>query len=434
MKNVSLIKKIKPEYPFIISGKVTKVAGLVVEADGPLLGIGSRCKVFRLSGEFILGEIIGVRDERIIIMLYGGNEDISLGSIVISDSSRNTVLVSDSILGRVLNGFGDPMDNLGGELVGIPMPIYADCPAALSRSIISTPISTGIKAIDGLLTVGKGQRMGIFAGSGVGKSVILGMIARNTNADINVIALIGERGRELLEFIKNDLGEEGLKRSVLVVATSDDSALARRAAPFVATAIAEYFRDKGQDVLLMMDSLTRLAMAQREIGLSVGEPPTAKAYPPSVYSLLPKLLERAGSVEGKGSITGLYAVLVEGDDMNDPIADTVRSIIDGHIVLDRALAAKNHYPSINVLASASRVMRQVIEEDQFRRVGMLKDLLATYNDAEDIINIGAYVKGSNPKIDQSINKIAQINSFLKQGITEKFSFDDTKNLLTSIIA
>ena len=434
MKNVSLIKKIKPEFPFIISGKVTKVAGLVVEADGPLLGIGSRCKVFRLSGEFILGEIIGVRDERIIIMLYGGNEDISLGSIVISDSSRNTVLVSDSILGRVLNGFGDPMDKLGGELVGVPMPIYADCPDALSRSIIKTPISTGIKAIDGLLTVGKGQRMGIFAGSGVGKSVILGMIARNTNADINVIALIGERGRELLEFIKNDLGEEGLKRSVLVVATSDDSALARRAAPFVATAIAEYFRDKGQDVLLMMDSLTRLAMAQREIGLSVGEPPTAKAYPPSVYSLLPKLLERAGSVEGKGSITGLYAVLVEGDDMNDPIADTVRSIIDGHIVLDRALAAKNHYPSINVLASASRVMRQVIEEDQFRRVGMLKDLLATYNDAEDIINIGAYVKGSNPKIDQSISKIAQINSFLKQGITEKFSFDDTKLLLSSIIS
>ncbi len=434
MKNVSLIKKIKPEYPFIISGKVTKVAGLVVEADGPLLGIGSRCKVFRLSGEFILGEIIGVRDERIIIMLYGGNEDISLGSIVISDSSRNTVLVSDSILGRVLNGFGDPMDKLGVELEGVPMPIYADCPDALSRSIISTPISTGIKAIDGLLTVGKGQRMGIFAGSGVGKSVILGMIARNTNADINVIALIGERGRELLEFIKNDLGEEGLKRSVLVVATSDDSALARRAAPFVATAIAEYFRDKGQDVLLMMDSLTRLAMAQREIGLSVGEPPTAKAYPPSVYSLLPKLLERAGSVEGKGSITGLYAVLVEGDDMNDPIADTVRSIIDGHIVLDRALAAKNHYPSINVLSSASRVMRQVIDEDQFRKVGMLKDLLATYNDAEDIINIGAYVKGSNPKIDQSINKIAQINSFLKQGITEKFSFDDTKQLLSSIIA
>lgn len=433
MKNVSLIKKIKPEYPFIISGKVTKVAGLVVEADGPLLGIGSRCKVFRLSGEFILGEIIGVRDERIIIMLYGGNEDISLGSIVISDTSRNTVLVSDSILGRVLNGFGDPMDKLGGELEGVSMPIYAASPDALSRSIITTPISTGIKAIDGLLTVGKGQRMGIFAGSGVGKSVILGMIARNTNADINVIALIGERGRELLEFIKNDLGEEGLKRSVLVVATSDDSALARRSAPFVATAIAEYFRDKGKDVLLMMDSLTRLAMAQREIGLSVGEPPTAKAYPPSVYSLLPKLLERAGSVEGKGSITGLYAVLVEGDDMNDPIADTVRSIIDGHIVLDRALAAKNHYPSINILSSASRVMRQVIDDEQYGRAGMLKDLLATYNDAEDIINIGAYVKGSNPKIDQSINKIAQINSFLKQGITEKFSFDDTKLLLSSII-
>jgi len=433
MKSLDLLKTVKPLYPFIIEGKVTKVAGLVVEADGPLLGIGSKCTIVKLSGSTTEAEITGIRDDRIILMLYGSNNDIALGSPVYSNSTTNSIRVSESILGRIFNGFGEPIDGLPPIENGTPMQIYAASPAALSRDIIYEPITTGIKTIDGIITIGKGQRMGIFAGSGVGKSVILGMIARNTSADINVIALIGERGRELLEFIKRDLGEEGLKRSVIVVATSDDSALARRSAPFVATAIAEYFRDNGKDVMLMMDSLTRLAMAQREIGLSVGEPPTSKAYPPSVYTILPKLLERAGSVQNKGSITGLYAVLVEGDDMNDPIADTVRSIIDGHIVLDRSLAAKNHFPAIDILNSVSRLMNQVVDAEHYNQAGRLKDLLATYKDAEDLINIGAYSKGANELIDQSIAKIAQINLFLKQSMTEKFTFEDTKQLLAAIV-
>lgn len=433
MKNLARLKKVdnKPSVQF--KGKVTKIVGLTIEADGPLLGIGTRCRIEGYDRREILAEIVGFKDDRIVLMPYGENEGIAPGSPVINESYGNTVKVSDNLLGRVLDGLGNPLDGKGPikdfELVNV----YNSPPQALEREIIRDPISTGIKTIDNLITVGSGQRVGIFAGSGVGKSVTLGMIARNTNADVNVIALIGERGREVREFIERDLGEEGLKRSVVVVATSDQSALVRKLGAFVGTAIAEYFRSKGKNVMLMMDSVTRFAMAQREIGLTVGEPPTTKGYTPSVFGLLPKLLERAGTQKGPGSITGLYTVLVEADDMNDPIGDTVRSIIDGHIVLSRALAGKNHYPAIDVLNSASRLMKEIVSDKQYDNAGRFRDLLATYNEAEDLINIGAYVKGSNPKIDESLAKINDMNSFLKQRINESFGLEESAAMIDKII-
>ena len=387
MRNLQLLKAVKPETKITLTGRVTKIAGLVVEADGPLISIGSRCTIRTVMGTDIYAEIIGFRDDRVVLMPYGENEGIAPGSIVSEVSDGNKVFVGESLLGRVLDGFGNPMDGKGTLVDVHPVPISAAPPPPLLRRVIKTPISTGVKAIDGLLTSGSGQRVGIFAGSGVGKSVLLGMIARNTSAQVNVIALIGERGREVREFIERDLGEEGLKRSVVVVATSDQSALVRRLGAFVATAIAEYFRDEGKEVMLMMDSVTRFAMAQREIGLTVGEPPTSKGYTPSVFGLLPKLLERAGTTEGEGSITGLYTVLSEGDDMNDPIADTVRSIIDGHIVLDRSLGVKNHFPAINVMVSASRLMTEVATPEHIGMAGKIRDLIATYIEAEDLINI-----------------------------------------------
>jgi len=433
MKNLARLKRVEHKASVQITGKVTKIVGLTIEADGPLLGIGTRCSIESLDGRNVLAEIVGFNDDRIILMPYGESEGIAPGSPVTNESYGNTVKVSDALLGRVLDGLGNPMDGKGPiadyELVNV----YNSPPQALEREIIKDPVSTGIKSIDNLITVGKGQRVGIFAGSGVGKSVTLGMIARNTDADVNVIALIGERGREVREFIERDLGEEGLKRSVVVVATSDQSALVRKLGAFVGTAIAEYFRSKGLNVMLMMDSVTRFAMAQREIGLTVGEPPTTKGYTPSVFGLLPKLLERAGTKKGKGNITGLYTVLVEGDDMNDPIGDTVRSIIDGHIVLSRALAGKNHYPAIDVLNSASRLMKEIVSVDQYSFAGRLRDLLATYNEAEDLINIGAYVKGSNPRIDEAIAKIELINAFLRQGIDESFTLEESSQVLSSII-
>ncbi|MBC7195973.1 MAG: FliI/YscN family ATPase, partial [Deferribacterales bacterium] len=313
------------------------------------------------------------------------------------------------------------------------LPVYSDPPKPMERMIIKDTIPTGIKSIDALITAGKGQRIGIFAGSGVGKSVLLGMIARNALAEVNVIALIGERGREVREFIERDLGEEGLKKSVVVVATSDQSPLVRKLGAFVATTIAEYFRKQKKDVMFMMDSVTRFAMAQREIGLTVGEPPTSKGYTPSVFALLPKLLERAGTKVNEGTITGLYTVLVEGDDLNDPIADSVRSIIDGHIVLDRRLAAKNHFPAIDVLNSASRLMKEVVPAEQFEMAGKIRDLIASYNEAEDLINIGAYVRGSNKRIDEAISKIDKINQFLMQKIDEKWKYEDTINKLKEIV-
>lgn len=432
MKQLERLSNLKRESQIILKGRVTKIVGMVVEADGPLLSIGSRCSLESVSGRKISAEIIGFRDNRVVLMPYGESDGIAPDSLVVSENNGNSIKIGDALLGRILDGFGDPIDGKGPICDCESCIIQATPPHPLERRVIKTPIYTGIKAIDGLITSGSGQRVGIFAGSGVGKSVLLGMIARNTNASVNVIALIGERGREVREFIERDLGEEGLKRSVVVVATSDQSALVRKQGAFIATRIAEYFRDTGREVMFMMDSVTRFAMAQREIGLTVGEPPTSKGYTPSVFGLLPKLLERAGTCSGTGSITGLYTVLVEGDDMNDPIADTVRSIIDGHIVLDRRIAAKNHFPAIDVMVSASRLMSEVTTKEHLTVAGKIRELIAQYKEAEDLINIGAYSKGSNPKIDEAIAKNAAINSFLRQEKSEKFSFEDTCTLMKGI--
>jgi flagellum-specific ATP synthase len=432
MKNLRVLKKVNTRITPSLQGKVTKIVGLTIEADGPLLGIGTRCEITNMTGYKVLAEIVGFKDDRIILMPYGESEGIAPGSIVKNVAYGNVVKVSENLLGRVLDGLGNPIDSKGDIKDYSLVPVYSEPPKPMEREIIKNAIDTGIKAIDSLITVGKGQRVGIFAGSGVGKSVLLGMIARNTMAEVNVIALIGERGREVREFIERDLGEEGLKRSVVVVATSDQSPLVRKLGAFVATAIAEFFRKQGKNVMFMMDSVTRFAMAQREIGLTVGEPPTSKGYTPSVFALLPKLLERAGTKKGEGTITGLYTVLVEGDDMNDPIADSVRSIIDGHIVLDRRLAAKNHFPAIDVLSSASRLMKEIVDEETFETAGKIRDLIASYNEAEDLINIGAYVKGSNKRIDEAIAKIDKINKFLRQKIDEKWNLMDSVKKIREI--
>ncbi|MDR0454291.1 MAG: flagellar protein export ATPase FliI [Deferribacteraceae bacterium] len=433
MNNLQFLKTITPHKELTYSGHITKIVGMTIEANGPLLGIGSRCAITTINGGKIPAEIVGFKENRIILMLYGESDMIAPGSEVTSIKNSIDINVSEAMLGRILDGLGEPIDNNGPLPKGDPAPIYAASPDPMGRKVIKDVITTGIKAIDGLMTTGTGQRVGIFAGSGVGKSVLLGMIARNTNADINVIALIGERGREVREFIERDLGQEGLKRSVLVVATGDKAPLVRRMGAFLATAIAEYFRDQGKQVMFMMDSVTRFAMAQREIGLAMGEPPATKGYTPSTFSLLPKLLERAGTCSGEGSITGLYTVLVEGDDMNDPIADTVRSIIDGHIVLNRMLAARNHFPAIDVLSSASRLMKEIVSDETFSLAGNFRDLLATYREAEDLVNIGAYVAGSNPKIDESLKKINAINAFLQQKMSENFSYNDTVQMISSIV-
>jgi flagellum-specific ATP synthase len=362
-------------------------------------------------------------------MPYDKVEGIGPGSSVENTGAPLKVRVDDSLLGKTLNGMGRP--DTGELLTGKEYSVEASPPDPMSRKIISEVLPLGVKAVDGLITVGKGQRIGIFAGSGVGKSTLMGMFARNTKADINVIALIGERGREVREFIERDLGPEGMKRSVVVVATSDRPALERKKAAQTATAIAEYFRDQGKDVLLMMDSMTRFSMAQREIGLASGEPPVSRGYPPSVYSEMPKLLERAGCSD-RGSITGLYTVLVDGDDFNEPITDTARSILDGHIMLDRKLAHKNHYPAIDVLQSISRCMSQIAEREHKQLAGRLKNVMATYNESEDLINIGAYKAGSNPEIDYAISKIQAVNQFLLQDVDAKFTFEETVELLKGI--
>jgi len=359
-------------------------------------------------------------------------EGIGPGSLVVATGNTLEVEVGEELLGRVLDGMGNPIDELGSFAIKTVYPVNNQPPNPLMRSRIQEPLALGVKAMDAMLTCGIGQRIGIFAGSGVGKSTLLGMIARNTQADINVIALIGERGREVKEFIENDLQEEGLKRSVVIVATSDQPPLVRMKGALLATSIAEYFRDRGKNVILMMDSLTRFSMAQREVGLAIGEPPVTKGYTPSVFAVLPKLLERAGN-SNTGSITGLYTVLVDGDDMNEPIADAVRGILDGHIVLSRGLANKNHYPAIDVLASISRVMPNIVSKEHIELVGRLKDLMSTYKDSEDLINIGAYVKGTSKKVDEAIDKIDQINDFLKQGMYDKYSFEDIQEMLFEIL-
>ena len=379
-----------------------------------------------------MAEVVGFRENRILLMPYDDVEGIGIGSTVETTNEPLQVYVGEDLLGKTLDGLGKPIDGSALEC-NITYSVEATPPDPLKRKLIDEVLPLGVKAVDGLITVGKGQRIGIFAGSGVGKSTLLGMFARNTKADINVIALIGERGREVREFIERDLGEEGMKRSVLVVATSDKPALVRNKAAKTATSIAEYFRDQGKDVLLMMDSLTRFSMAQREIGLASGEPPVSRGYPPSVYAELPKLLERAGNSE-TGSITGLYTVLVDGDDFNEPITDTARGILDGHIMLSRKLGTKNHYPAIDVLQSISRVMSAVASKDHKQLAGKLKNIMATYQDAEDIINIGAYKPGSNSEIDFAIEKIAAVNEFLRQDVDEKILFDDVLKKLEAVVA
>ena len=424
--------KVAEESFFARKGKIVNVVGLTIESMGPDARLGDVCYVYPddTLAKPIMTEVVGFKEGKTQLMPYGSTEGIGIGNIVVNTERPLTVQVSDSLLGKTLDGLGRPTD--GSAIVeGKSYSVEAPPPDPMSRKIIDEVLSLGVKAVDGLLTIGKGQRIGIFAGSGVGKSTLMGMFARNTKADINVIALIGERGREVREFIERDLGPEGMKRSVVVVATSDRPALERNKAAKTATAIAEYFRDQGKDVLLMMDSLTRFSMAQREIGLAGGEPPVSRGYPPSVYSEMPKLLERAGC-DARGSITGLYTVLVDGDDFNEPITDTARSILDGHIMLNRKLAHKNHYPAIDVLQSISRCMSQIVDKDHKKVAGKLKNVLATYNDSEDLINIGAYKRGNNKNIDYAMDKIDAVNEFLLQDTDQKFDYEESLKLMEEL--
>lgn len=433
--NFAKYKSITGESFFKVKGKVVNVVGLTIEAAGPAARLGDICMIYPSQkgseAQPSLAEVVGFKEGKNLLMPYQNVEGIGPGSSVENTGKTLKIRVSKKLLGHTLDGLGNPDDDMA--VAGEEYSVEAKPPDPMSRKIIDEVLPLGVKAVDGLITVGKGQRIGIFAGSGVGKSTLMGMFARNTKADINVIALIGERGREVREFIERDLGPEGMKRSVVVVATSDKPALERKKAAQTATAVAEYFRDQGKDVLLMMDSLTRFSMAQREIGLASGEPPVSRGYPPSVYSEMPKLLERAGCSD-KGSITGLYTVLVDGDDFNEPITDTARSILDGHIMLDRKLAHKNHYPAIDVLQSISRCMSQIAEKDHKKYAGKLKNVLATYTEAEDLINIGAYKAGSNPGIDYAIGKIEEVNRYLMQEVNDKFSFDESVKLLKKIFA
>jgi len=414
-------------------GQVDKVIGLTIEATAPSGEIGEICYIYNIDEtSYIQAEIVGFNNESILLMPYGELQGVGPGSKVLLTNKKFTVSVGLGLIGRILDGFGNPIDGKGHIEVQESASVNNLPPHPLNRQRILTPLVLGIRAIDGLLTCGRGQRLGIFSGSGVGKSTLLGMIARNTQADVNVIALIGERGREVRDFIEKDLKEDGLKRSVVVVATSDQPPLVRLRAAFVATTIAEFFRSQGKDTLLMMDSLTRFAMAQREVGLAIGEPPVSRGYTPSVYSILPKLLERVGNSE-KGSITGLYTVLVDGDDFNEPISDAARGILDGHIMLSRELANRNHYPAIDVLNSVSRVMRDITKPEHYEAATMIKTLMAAYREARDLINIGAYRRGSNAEIDEAIEKMPQINDFLQQTVDENSSFDDTRQWLYKIV-
>lgn len=412
-------------------GKVVKVVGLTIESIGPDANLNDLCIIVsKDKTQNIMAEVVGFKDDRILLMPYDNVEGVGIGSTVECTHAPLMIPVGDDLLGKTLDGLGNPID--GTTLrCSERYSVEAMPPDPLKRELIDEVLPLGVKAVDGLITVGKGQRIGIFAGSGVGKSTLLGMFARNTKADINVIALIGERGREVREFIERDMGEEGMKRSVVIVATSDKPALIRNKAAKTATAIAEYFRDQGKDVLLMMDSLTRFSMAQREIGLASGEPPVSRGYPPSVYAQMPKLLERAGKSD-VGSITGLYTVLVDADDFNEPITDTARSILDGHIMLSRKLVHKNHYPAIDVLQSISRVMSSIATAEHKAAANRLKNVLATYAEAEDLINIGAYKNGSNKNIDYAISYIEQVNDFLTQNVNDKYEFSDIINTLINL--
>jgi len=425
---IDLIKeKLKNFYPYEIYGKVTQVVGLVIEGRGPLSSVGDVVVIYPVDGSLpIEAEVVGFRDKRTLLMPLGELRGIAIGSKILSKKRTTSTYAGKALLGRVIDGLGNPIDGKGALFLSEAVPIYKDTVNPMKKKKITEPLDLGIRSINGLLTCGKGQRLGIFAGSGVGKSVLLGMIARHTEADVNVIGLIGERGREVREFIEENLGE-GLKHSVIIVATSDQPPLIRIRAAFLTIAIAEYFRDKGSDVLLIMDSLTRFCMAQREVGLAIGEPPTTKGYTPSVFSMLTKFLERAGNAEGEGTMTAIYAILVEGDDLDDPVADAVRAILDGHIVLSRRLADTNHYPAVDVLKSVSRIMKEIASKEHIDYASSIKEIIAEYEKAEDLINIGAYQKGSNKKIDYAISMIDRVKTFLKQGIDEKVTLEETLN-------
>ncbi|MFJ8063822.1 flagellar protein export ATPase FliI [Psychrobacillus sp. NPDC096426] len=435
MKAVDLVQQISNVPTFKKYGRVNRVVGLMIESQGPESSIGDVCKIHINSSKnghsVIFAEVVGFKEEIVILMPYTNIREISTGCLVEGTNSPLEIKVGPELIGKVLDSMGNPIDGTVLPKGLMTVGTEQDPPNPLTRPPIDERIEVGVKAIDGMLTIGKGQRVGIFAGSGVGKSTLLGMIARNTNADLNVIALIGERGREVREFIERDLGKEGLARSIVVAATSDSPALMRIKGAFTATAIAEYFRDKGLNVMLMMDSVTRVAMAQREIGLAVGEPPATRGYTPSVFSILPKLLERTGTNE-HGTITAFYTVLVDGDDMNEPIADTVRGILDGHIVLDRSLANKGQYPAINVLKSISRLMNHISDENHKKAAERLRDLYFTYNKSEDLINIGAYKRGTSREIDEAIQYEPLITSFLKQGYLDKVSLASSVDELVKL--
>jgi flagellum-specific ATP synthase len=424
----NLLKAVKSAPPLSLEGRVTKVAGLIIEGDGPAASVGEVCRVQLADGAMLEAEVVGFKDRTIQLMPIGDMTGLTPGSRILASGKPAAVEVGPGLLGRVLDGRGRPMDGLGPISTEATYPIRNQPGNPLSRHRIDTSMDVGVRAINSLLTLGRGQRMGIFAGSGVGKSTLMGMIARHMRADVNVIALIGERGREVREFIEKDLGPEGLQRSVVVAATSEQPALVRMRGAYVGTAIAEYFRDQGRHVILMMDSATRFAYAAREVGLSIGEPATTRGYTPSVFAILPQLLERAGCWDG-GSITGLYTVLVEGDDMNEPVADTMRSILDGHLVLRRELAARNQYPAIDILSSISRLMTDLADKDHLGAAARFKDLMSTYSHNEDMINIGAYQKGSSPEIDQAIAYHPRLRDFLKQPFDEAVSLEEAREAL-----
>lgn len=426
------INTIKTWSELRVSGRVTHIIGLLIESSGPSVYLGELCYIYNRKEEAVPCEVVGFKEDKVLLMCLGEMTLIAPGAEVYPTGEVLMIPVSESMCGRVLDAMGNPIDGKGPIAIEKYYPVMSPPPHVLHRSLITEILETGIKAIDSTCTVGKGQRLGIFSGAGVGKSILLGMIARASKADINVIALIGERGREVREFIERDLGPEGLTRSVVVVVTSDQAALLRTKGAYAAMAIAEFFRDQGRNVIFMMDSISRYAMALREIGLAVGEPPTTRGYTPSVFATLPKLLERAGQAD-KGVITGIYTILVSADEANDPVSDAVRALLDGHIVLSRKLSSANYYPAIDVLESLSRVMVNITSNEQYERAARLRKILQVYKEAEDLINIGAYVPGSNPEIDESIRLIVRIRTFLKQGMMESVRFEETQRLLKEIL-